>query len=42
MAKHSKRFRSAFGDVNREKLYSVADAVKLVKKNATAKFDETI
>ena len=42
MAKHSKRFRSAFGTVNREKLYSVADAVKLVKKNATAKFDETI
>jgi large subunit ribosomal protein L1 len=42
MAKHSKRFRSAFGTVNRETLYSVADAVKLVKKNATAKFDETI
>jgi large subunit ribosomal protein L1 len=42
MAKHSKRFRSAFGTVNREKLYSVVDAVKLVKKNATAKFDETI
>ena len=42
MAKHSKRFRAAFGTVNREKLYSVADAVKLVKKNATAKFDETI
>ena len=42
MAKHSKRFRSAFGTVNREKLYSVTEAVKLVKKNATAKFDETI
>jgi large subunit ribosomal protein L1 len=42
MAKHSKRFRAAFGTVSREKLYSVADAVKLVKKNATAKFDETI
>ena len=42
MAKHSKRFRAAFGTVNREKLYSVTDAVKLVKKNATAKFDETI
>jgi large subunit ribosomal protein L1 len=42
MAKHSKRFRSAFGAVNRETFYSVADAVKLVKKNATAKFDETI
>jgi large subunit ribosomal protein L1 len=42
MAKHSKRFRAAFGTVSREKLYSIADAVKLVKKNATAKFDETI
>jgi large subunit ribosomal protein L1 len=42
MAKHSKRFRAAFGTVSREKLYSVADAVKLEKKNATAKFDETI
>jgi large subunit ribosomal protein L1 len=42
MAKHSKRFRAAFGTVNREKLYTIADAVKLVKKNATAKFDETI
>jgi large subunit ribosomal protein L1 len=42
MAKHSKRFRAAFGTVSREKLYSVADAVKTVKKNATAKFDETI
>jgi large subunit ribosomal protein L1 len=42
MAKHSKRFRSAFGAVNREKLYPLAEAVKLVKKNATAKFDETI
>ena len=42
MAKHSKRFRVAFGTVNREKLYSIAEAVKLLKKNATAKFDETI
>jgi large subunit ribosomal protein L1 len=42
MAKHSKRFRAASGTVSREKLYSVAEAVKLVKKNATAKFDETI
>jgi large subunit ribosomal protein L1 len=42
MAKHSKRFRAAFGIVDRAKLYSIADAVKLLKKNATAKFDETI
>ncbi len=42
MAKHSKRFRGAFGAVNREKLYKLDEAVKLIKKNATAKFDETI
>jgi large subunit ribosomal protein L1 len=42
MAKHSKRFRAAFGTVNREKLYKLDEAVKLLKKNATAKFDETI
>ena len=42
MAKHSKRFRAAFGTVSREKLYKVDEAVKLIKKNATAKFDETI
>jgi large subunit ribosomal protein L1 len=42
MAKHSKRFRAAAGTVNREKVYPVAEAVKLLKKNATAKFDETI
>jgi large subunit ribosomal protein L1 len=42
MAKHSKRFRAAFGTVNREKLYQLDEAVKLIKKNATAKFDETI
>lgn len=42
MAKHSKRFRSAFGTINREQVYPVAEAVKILKKNATAKFDETI
>ena len=42
MAKHSKRFRAAFGTVNREKTYKLDEAVKLLKKNATAKFDETI
>lgn len=42
MAKHSKRFRAAAGVVNREKLYKLDEAVKLIKKNATAKFDETI
>jgi large subunit ribosomal protein L1 len=42
MAKHSKRFRSAFQAVKREQTYPVSEAAKLLKKNATAKFDETI
>jgi large subunit ribosomal protein L1 len=42
MAKRSKRFRSAAGGVDRTKGYKVTEAVKLLKKNATAKFDETI
>jgi large subunit ribosomal protein L1 len=42
MPKHSKRFRAAFQGVDRTKAYRVADAVKVLKKNATAKFDETI
>jgi len=42
MAKHSKRFRSAHQTINREKTYAVSEAAKLIKKNATAKFDETI
>ncbi|MDQ7019123.1 MAG: 50S ribosomal protein L1 [Robiginitomaculum sp.] len=42
MAKYGKRMQSAIANVDRKKAYSVADAVALVKKNATAKFDETI
>ncbi len=42
MAKLVKRMKNALQAIDREKLYSVDDAVKLVKANATAKFDETI
>ena len=42
MAKHGKRYRAANGTVDAEKVYGVAEAVKLVKSNATSKFDETI
>ncbi len=42
MTKHSKRYRSAAAGHDRTKPIKLADAVKLVKKNATAKFDETI
>ena len=42
MSKPGKRFREAAAKVNREKLYSLEDAVKMVKERAKAKFDETI
>jgi large subunit ribosomal protein L1 len=37
-----KRWRKARESLDRQKLYPVEEAVKLVKQNATAKFDETI
>jgi len=42
MAKAGKRIRSARETVNREQLYEVEEAVKLVKGSASVKFDETI
>jgi large subunit ribosomal protein L1 len=42
MAQHGKRVVKSREGINREKLYPLADAVKLVKARATAKFDETI
>jgi large subunit ribosomal protein L1 len=42
MSKPGKRFRSAAEKIEREHLYSLEDAVKLVKDGAKAKFDETI
>jgi large subunit ribosomal protein L1 len=42
MAKQGKRIRTAYEGVNREKTYSVKDAVKIVKGSAKAKFDETV
>lgn len=42
MAQHGKRYLNALKQVNHEQLYPLADAVKLVKGLATAKFDETI
>jgi large subunit ribosomal protein L1 len=38
----SKRFRAASADIDRSKAYSLAEAVKLVKERAKAKFDETV
>ncbi len=42
MAKLGKRTRAAREAVNRNRQYDVREAAELVKKNATAKFDETI
>ena len=42
MAKQGKRLKAAIAAVDREKLYGLDEAVKLVKQNAKAKFDETI
>ncbi|MEL6781941.1 MAG: 50S ribosomal protein L1 [Pseudomonadota bacterium] len=42
MAKPGKRTRAALEGLDRNTLYPVADAVKMVKERATAKFDETI
>lgn len=37
-----KRLKKAYQAVDLEKMYSLEEAVKLIKANATAKFDETI
>ncbi len=38
----SKRYKTQASKLEKNKTYSVAEAVKLVKEHATAKFDETI
>ncbi len=42
MAKDSKRYTALRSKVDREKLYPISDALKAVKENATAKFNESI
>ncbi|MEQ9437028.1 50S ribosomal protein L1 [Hyphomonas sp.] len=42
MAKPGKRARAIAETVDRDKAYTVSEAVSLVKSNATSKFDETI
>lgn len=41
MKSHGKRFKNAMKNVDLTKEYALRDAVELVKKNATAKFDES-
>ncbi len=42
MVKVAKRTAAARSKVDRDQQYSISDAVRIVKENATAKFDETI
>src|SRR4051794_33575857 len=42
MPKHGKRYREAYGKVDRERQYSPAEAIQLVKETKSAKFDETV
>ena len=42
MAKTSKKLKAAYEAVDRNKAYPLAEAVSLVKGNASSKFDETI
>jgi len=39
---HGKNYRNARAQIDREKLYSPADAVRMIKGFPTAKFDETV
>jgi large subunit ribosomal protein L1 len=42
MAKLSKRYNAIATKVDRSKVYPIGDALKIVKENATAKFNESI
>ena len=42
MPKHGKRYRANLEKVDREHHYPPAEAVRIVKEFATAKFDETV
>jgi large subunit ribosomal protein L1 len=42
MAQHGKKYRQALAQIDRETLYSVAEAIDLVQKLSSASFDETV
>lgn len=42
MTQYGKRLRKSYESVDIEKTYSLQDALKFIKENATAKFDETL
>jgi large subunit ribosomal protein L1 len=42
MPKHGKQYREQYQKVDRERVYSPAEAIRLVKDTTSAKFDETV
>ncbi len=42
MAKHGKRYRNNVEGLDRNKVYALDEAIRLIKERANAKFDETI
>ena len=42
MAKQGKKYAEAFKLIEKDKFYDPEEAIELVKKTATAKFDETV
>jgi large subunit ribosomal protein L1 len=42
MSKHGKRYRASYEQVDRERTYAPAEAVRLIKDFGAAKFDETV
>lgn len=42
MARHGKKYRQAFEQIDRSQLYTPEDAVRLAKDSAYASFDETV
>ena len=42
MSQHGKKYRQAFGQIDREKLYTPVEAVRTLKELESAKFDEAV
>jgi len=42
MPKHGKRYREQYTKVDREQVYSPAEAIRVLKETRSAKFDETV
>jgi large subunit ribosomal protein L1 len=42
VSQHGKKYRQAFGQIDREKLYTPVEAVRTLKELETAKFDEAV